>query len=161
MWSGLRARSASASASRVCATLAIWGTAWTVSPGSSMRSYVMRVAKWNSANTSASAVYGLPTPGWRGVSWLPLMTTQPTPCARICARARWARTNERYDGRGWSKMSPSQMTSSGSCASARSIERANDSSKSISRRLTLFSVTGRYERPRCASPSAAIFMPAA
>src|SRR5437016_4856988 len=46
----------------------------------------MRWAKRTSGNVSASAEYGLPVPGSRGVSWLPLMTTVGTPWSRMRAR---------------------------------------------------------------------------
>jgi hypothetical protein len=126
---------ASASASSVASTVSIWGTAWTTSPGNGNRSYDMRWAKRTSGNRSARAEYGLPVPGRRGVSWLPVMTTRGTPWSRMRTRARWAIRYDRYVGRGWSKMSPSHTTRPGDWASASSMAAVNDSSKSRSRWL--------------------------
>src|SRR5256714_12093285 len=86
------------------------------------------------------------------------MTTVGMPCSRILTSMRWAMRNERYVGRGWSKMSPSQTRTSGCCASARSTAASKETSKSCSRWLTPSVVYGRYDRPRWASPRAATFI---
>src|SRR5205823_6466196 len=73
--------------------------------------------------------------------------------------ARWTMRNDRYVGRGWSKMSPSHTTTSGASARATSTASVNACSKSTSRWFNPSAVvTGRYDRPRCASPMAATLM---